>query len=228
MMARRTLIQAGVAAGTLASAVGIAMAATNPPAPAPADPARRAATPVAAVDARQLAMLGVLRRPLAPGDDLPASAKAMIADGSGPDLGANPALARLALTTSLGEKLYVVPAQGWVCLTSSAGTGGCTPTDQVGEGYGVGLSGIPSGYRVAGLVPDGVSRVVVRGPTETATATATPANNAWQVDVTFEPTAVAWTGPAGEKIVPVHVPPASDGAPPVGANAAGLMSAPGR
>jgi hypothetical protein len=54
-------------------------------------------------------------------------------------------------------------------------------------------------------VPDGVERVEVRGDGG-ASATATPSGNAWQADVTFAPTAVAWSGPAGDREVPVAAP----------------------
>jgi hypothetical protein len=215
MSARRVLIRGGLVLVGLASAVGAAVAATGapPPEPAAAVPGERSATPIGAVDERQSGELAVLRRAATQADALPAALKAMIAAGSGPDLGANPALARLALTTRLGEKLYVVPAQGWVCLASAGGAGGCTPTDQIGEGYSVGLQPIPSGYRVQGIVPDGAGRVEVRGAD--AVATAQPSGNVWEADVTFEPKTVAWTGGEGEKVVPVFV-PSEDGpaAPP--------------
>ncbi|MCW2983797.1 MAG: hypothetical protein JWR63_1367, partial [Conexibacter sp.] len=141
-------------------------------------------------------------------DALPDSARAQVAHGAGPDLGANPDLARHALTTALGEELYVVPARGWVCLTSTAAAGSCTPTDRIAEGFAVSLQQIPSGYRLSGLVPDGVSRVEVRGAGP-ETASAEVADNVWRTDVTFTPARVAWTGGAGEKVVPVTPPPAA-------------------
>jgi hypothetical protein len=204
MTLSRTIVAALVG---LASAAGVAVAATSsaPPAPAPATPEQRTAQTITAVDRTQEATMGVLRRTVGRADALPQAARDHVARGAGPSVGANPALARLAITTPLGEQLYVVPGRGWVCLTSSEAKGMCTPTDRIAEGYAVGLQGIPSGFRLAGLVPDGVDRVEVRG--HGATATVAAANNAWTEDVAFEPELVAWTGPAGEKVVPVSAPP---------------------
>jgi hypothetical protein len=221
MTGRRTLIKAVAVLAGLGSVAGVAVAATSaPPAPTPAAPEQRSAQTIVAVDAVQEGTMGVLRRAVGKDDALPAAARDLIARGSGPSLGANPALARRALITPLGEELYVVPARGWVCLTSSEARGTCSPTDRIAEGYAVTLRGIPSGFRLAGLVPDGVDRVEVRGPRDTATVD--PAGNAWTADVAFAPTSVAWTGRAGEKVVPVSVPPAD----PVGPAAPASVLAP--
>jgi hypothetical protein len=208
IFSRSRLAKAGATVttvGVLAGGVAFAATSTGPPAPPPAAPEQQNAAAITAVDRDQEATLGVLRRAVgrtdAPGD----GARSLIAQGSGPALGANPALARLALTTALGEKLYVVPARGWVCLTSDTSAGNCTPTDRIAEGYAVGLQPIPSGYRLRGLVPDGVKDVTVHGA-GSESATATPEANAWQADVAFTPATVSWTGAAGEKTVPV-VPP---------------------
>jgi hypothetical protein len=212
MSGRRTLIKVLAVVGAAGSIAGVAFAATtSSPAPAPAVPQERSATAISQVDDVQGSTMGILRRTVAKSDEVPAAARDLIAHGSGPALGANPALARLALTTRLGEQLYVVPASGWVCLTSSEASGICSPTDRIAEGSAVGLHGIPSGFRLSGLVPDGVDRVEVRGERETA-STAT-SGNAWQIDVAFEPTSVAWTGPAGEKVARVSVPPAAPQGP---------------
>jgi hypothetical protein len=212
MTGRHTLMKAVASLAAAGSIAGVAVAATSsPPPPAPAVPQERSAAQITEVDSAQASSMAVLRRSVAKSDDVPAGARDLIARGSGPALGANPALARLALTTRLGEQLYVVPASGWVCLTSSEASGICTPTDRIAEGYAVGLRGIPSGFRLSGLVPDGVDRVEVRGEREAA-STAT-SGNAWQADVAFEPKSVAWTGPAGEKVVPVSAPPAAPQGP---------------
>ncbi|HMJ37637.1 MAG TPA: hypothetical protein VK501_27270 [Baekduia sp.] len=222
MSGRRTLIKVASVLATAASVAGVAVAATTgaPPAPPPAVPQDRSAQTVTAADATQEATMGVLRRAVGRGDTLPQAARDHVARGAGPSLGANPALARLALTTPLGEQLYVVPARGWVCLTSSEARGTCTPTDRVAEGYAVSLRPIPSGFRLSGLVPDGVDRVEVRGDGQVGTAA--PAGNAWQTDVAFEPKAVAWTGPNGERVVPVSAPPPA----PVGPAAPETVLAP--
>jgi hypothetical protein len=193
------------------------MAATTG-APAPPPPAipqdHDAGPPIAAADTAQLAALGVLRRTADAGDAPPDGVRALVTDGPAPALGANPALARHALTTALGEGLYVVPARGWVCLASTDGAGTCTPTDRIAEGYAVGLRPIPSGYRLGGLVPDGVARVEVRGADGTRAA-AEVTGNAWSADVGFAPSSVAWTGDAGEKVVPIVPPPDAPTAGPV-------------
>jgi hypothetical protein len=218
-MMRHPIIRIAAALAATASLAGVAVAAApdGSPAPEPALPEHHNAVAITAADADQLATLGVLRRDAEAGDAVPDGVRRLIAQGSGPGLGANPELARRALTTALGESLYVVPARGWVCLTSTASIGSCTPTDRIAEGYAVALRVIPSGYRLSGLVPDGVDRVQVRG--EDATAEAVTSNNAWAVDVAFAPTSVAGTGPAGEKAVPVSAPRSAPTAGPVAAGA---------
>jgi hypothetical protein len=217
MTGRRTLIKAIAVLAGVGSLAGVAVAATSaPPAPTPAVPEQRNAPMITAVDATQEATLGVLRAPVAKSDAIPESVRELVARGTGPSLGANPELARKALSTPLGEDLYVVPARGWVCLASSEADSNCVPTDRVADGFGVALQVIPSGYRVRGLVPDGVERVEVRGDGG-ETADAAPSNNVWTVDVAFTPSSVAWTGDAGEKVVPVSVPvpdPIGPAAPP--------------
>jgi hypothetical protein len=201
-----------------ASIAGVAIAAADggpAPAPAPAVPEHNDAVAITAPDADQLATLGILRREAEAADAAPDGVWQLIARGSGPGLGANPDLARRALTTALGESLYVVPARGWVCLTSSSGQGSCTPTDRIADGYAVGVAAIPSGFRLSGLVPDGVARVEVRGAGG-ATAAATPSGNAWQADVVFAPTTVAWSSPHGDREVPVAIPATGPPAPPGG------------
>jgi hypothetical protein len=207
MSARGLTLKAAVAVVVLSSAVGVAVGATGgaPPAPEPAAPEQRTAAVIGAVDAQQLQTLSVLGRTATRTDAVPAAARALIEHGSGEAVGANPDLARRALTTALGEALYVVPARGWVCLTSSGGHGLCATTAQIAEGYAVGLEGTPSGYRLSGLVPNGVGRVEVRADGQTASVA--PSGNAWQADVTFAPKTVAWTGPAGERVVEVSPPP---------------------
>jgi hypothetical protein len=199
-----------VAIASLAGSAGAteALAPAAPAPPAAADPHVHAAQPVGAADSAQVAQLAVLRRAGRSEDAVPESVRATIANGLGPDVGANPGLARRALRTALGEDLYVVPGRGWVCLVSSGGPAGCTPTDQIAQGYAVTLQRVPSGIRLGGLVPDGVSTVTIRGAAgESATATAD--GNAWRADVAFEPASVAWTraGTSGEVSVPVYAPP---------------------
>jgi hypothetical protein len=207
--AHPALFKGLAAVAATASLAGVAVAATTgaPAPPPPAVPQDHGAAPlITAADTAQLATLGVLRRAAEAADTPPDAVRAHVGNGAAPDLGANPALARHALTTALGEQLYVVPARGWVCLESTAGAGTCTPTDRIAEGYAVGLERIPSGYRLGGLVPDGVARVEVRGA-DGARAAAEVASNAWSADVAFVPSSVAWTGGAGEEVVTVVPPP---------------------
>jgi hypothetical protein len=214
MMGRPILRLAALLAAS-ASLAGVAVAAgtDGPPAPDPALPERNDAATVTVVDRDQLATLGVLRRDAEPGDAIPDGARQHTEAGSGPGLGANPDLARRALRTPLGEALYVVPARGWVCLTSTAEVGSCTPTDRIADGYAVSLRPIPSGYRLSGLVPDGVARVEVRGAVLRLSTGV--GENAWLLDVPFVPTSVAWTGAAGERTVPVAAPPLAPTAGPL-------------
>ncbi|HET6509307.1 MAG TPA: hypothetical protein VFG42_21095 [Baekduia sp.] len=210
---RHTILKSAALVAAIASLAGSAgaseaLAPAAPAPPAPADPHAHAAQPAGAADTAQVATLGVLRRARQTSDAVPDAVRSHIAQAMGPDVGANPDLARRALRTSLGEDLYVVPGRGWVCLASSGGAAGCTPTDQIDQGYAVTLQRIPSGVRLGGLVPDGVSTVTIRGGAgETATATAE--GNAWRADVAFDPASVAWTraGDRAEVSVPVSVPP---------------------
>ena len=222
MIARGPILRLAAVLAASASLAGVAVAAETdgPPAPDPAVPERNDAAMITAVDRDQLATLGVLRRDAEPDDAIPDGARRQTEQGSGPGLGANPDLARRALRTPLGEALYVVPARGWVCLTSTAGVVACTPTDRIADGYAVGLRPVPSGYRLSGLVPDGVDRVEVRGALlRISTAVG---ENAWLLDVPFVPRSVAWTGPAGERVVPVSAPrPAPTAGPPASVEASG-------
>jgi hypothetical protein len=214
---RSTLAKGVAAVAATASLAGVAVAATTgaPDPPPPAVPQDHGAAPmIDAADTAQLSLLGVLRRAAQPDDAAPDAVRAHVGDGAAPDLGANVALARHALTTALGEGLYVVPARGWVCLESTTGGGTCTPTDRIADGYAVGLEAIPSGFRIGGLVPDGVARVEVLGAGGT-TAEADVTGNAWRADVPFAPSSVAWAGDAGEKAVPIIPPPDAPTAGPV-------------
>jgi hypothetical protein len=207
---RRPILKGAALIAAIASLAGVsgALAPAAPAPPAPADPHVHGAQPITAADSAQVALLGVLRRGAQATDAVPDRVRAHIAQAMGPDVGANPSLARRASQTSLGEDLYVVPGRGWVCLASSVGTAGCTPTDQVSQGYAVMLQRIPSGVRLGGLVPDGVATVTIRGAAgESATAAAE--GNAWRADVAFEPASVAWTrsGEKAEVSIPVHAPP---------------------
>jgi hypothetical protein len=212
---RRPILKGAALVAAIASLAGAAgaseaLAPAAPAPPAPADPHAHSAQPITAADSAQVALLGVLRRSAAPDDAVPDRVRSHIAAALGPDVGANPSLARRALRTALGEELYVVPGRGWVCLASSVGAAGCTPTDQIAQGYAVTLQRIPSGVRLGGLVPDGVSTVTIRGA-EGESASASAEGNAWRADVAFEPASVAWTreGDRAEVSVPVHAPPAA-------------------
>jgi hypothetical protein len=210
---RRPIMKGAALVAAVASLAGVAgaseaLAPAAPAPPVPADPHVHGAQPITAADSAQVALLGVLRRAAQPGDAVPDGVRAHIAEALGPDVGASPSLARRALRTSLGEDLYVVPGRGWVCLASSVGAASCTPTDRIAQGYAAMLQRIPSGLRLGGLVPDGVSTVTIRGAAG-ETATVSTESNAWRADVAFEPASVAWTrsGEKAEVSVPVYAPP---------------------
>jgi hypothetical protein len=209
---RRHLLKGAALLASAATLSGVAGAseALTPAAPAPPPPAvphEHAATPVTAADSAQLATLGVLRRAAQAGDAVPERVRTHVAEALGPDVGANADLARRALRTASGEDVYVIPGRGWVCLASSAGPAGCTPTDQVAAGYAVSLQRLVSGaVRIGGLVPDGVARVTVRG-TAGETASAEVSGNAWRAELGFTPADVSWArAGAAEVSVPVYVP----------------------
>jgi hypothetical protein len=132
-----------------------------------------------------LAILAVLRRPQTPADALPNPTQAM------PVAGINPTAVRLALSSSSGAHVYLIPAQdinfqpetsnipgcphppkmtpkpGVCVLTKSHGGAGgsCFTAAQISEGTapgGLSGGGIAHGAQlVSGVVPDGVTRVTL-------------------------------------------------------------------
>jgi hypothetical protein len=185
-----------------AAIAGGAIAATT--GPGPADPTANSARPIASPDSEQVAAFGVLREARNADDDLPDKAAATVARGSGPAVGANPQLAHRTTTALPGVSLHVIPGQGWMCWVDSDGMGACNTTAEARRGYLVGLTHVPEGYKLRGVLPDGVKAVTVVGDKE---STDVPVErNGWAAAVTFAPTAVRYTDAGGEHVVPVFVP----------------------
>jgi hypothetical protein len=158
------LIAAGVLAAMGITGGAIAQDSASPPGDTPplAFQAGGYAEPVSGPDAAQRGSFGVLRRARTGNDSLDQVAAQAIASGFQDSLGANPAQSRRALTTDAGATLYVLPAHGAVCLTSSAGVDTCNTTEAAREGYVLITSGIGiGGARIAGMTPDGVETVTL-------------------------------------------------------------------
>jgi hypothetical protein len=105
----------------------------------------------------------------------PALSRAATADGAPPAttvspealaLGANPRLARRVLDTPRGEQLYIVPANGWVCLASSDNAvDACSPSPAHSDNEIVGVTSVCAGkgeLEFAALLPGAPQNAVVR------------------------------------------------------------------
>jgi hypothetical protein len=153
LIAVAALAAVGVAGGA------VAQDAAAPPGDTPplALQAGGYAEPVAGADDAQLASFGVLRRTRTDNDALDRAAAQVVAAGIEDSLAANPAQSRRALATDTGATLYVLPAQGALCLVASAGVDTCNTTEAARAGYVLVVSPIGiGGTRVAGIAPDGV------------------------------------------------------------------------
>jgi hypothetical protein len=201
---RASMVKVLIASGAVALCGGATLAAGagegNAPAPAQG--------PVTAVEPDQAASFGVLRRPRAQSDRMPDDIAArMEADGA-EGHGAAPGLARRALVTRTLAAVYVVPARGWLCVFTvnavpapEAG-GGCNRTGEALRGYLVGASSpAPGVTRIVGLVPDGVTDVVLRAKDGTVERV-TPQGNAYAFETVHLPRSVEW----GDAVIPVHSP----------------------
>lgn len=214
---RRSTLHRTAAAVTAAAVLGGggAAAVAQLSGSEPAEPQARPNAIITEVDADQLAAFGVLRGESGAAADLTPEAAALVDTGLGPDVGASATLARDAGQAPDGTELYVVPGQGWLCLVTGDGGGGCNRTADVIAGYGLTLQRQGDLVAIAGLVPDGVSAVEIRGPD--ASAVVDVSANVWSGDVPFAPTSVRWTdadGPVHD--IPVSVPADLPTGPPAG------------
>jgi hypothetical protein len=117
--------------------------------------------------ARLRRSFGIMRRVSRRADHLPGGVLPPTYES---EFGARPAAARLAYVEAGEVGLYVIPGEGWVCLVGSDGiTSNCWSLDTVlaGDASAAALCAphLPPGMiELAGLVPDGVSRVTLRRP----------------------------------------------------------------
>jgi hypothetical protein len=125
--------------------------------------AEQPAAMVAGPSLAETKMLGVFRRPVENGDTPPAD----IIDWRAHAQGAAPDSGRL-ISDASGDQIFVVPADGGVCLVSDSYLdSGCTPDATISAGQS--LQGVvcspymdPSVVTVYGLLPDGTSTVSAR------------------------------------------------------------------
>jgi len=127
-----------------------------------------------------------------------------------------PADGRVATMNSRGEALYVVPAKGSVCLTSSDRVvSGCSPypavaPDEVVGGTAVCAPGLPAGeLEVALLLQGSPSNVVVHYSDGSSKAVSAPNGvvSVYSSRTGPLPTGVSWTGPSGAEEADSGVPP---------------------
>jgi hypothetical protein len=209
---RHTILAvAALAATTAGTTVAVAQLSGSDA----ADPLQRPNAVITQIDADQLAAFGVLRGESGAAADFTPAAADLVANGLGPDVGASAELSRRAGTASDGTPLFVVPGDGWLCLVSGDGGGGCNRTAEVLAGYGLTLQRHGDVVALQGIVPDGVSAVDVTGGADAAHLTATA--NVWSARLTFDPESVHWTGADGTAHdVPVSVPADLPTGPPPG------------
>jgi hypothetical protein len=169
---RSAIVLAGVL-GTCGGLTGIAFAVgsgtASPALPAQYEAGQRA--PLATSPAASaLTTLGVLRRAQTPADRIPPAIGAGLSEGVlGGGFGANIGLARRASGLTAGAA-WVVPGDGSACLVANSASdanGGaiCAASDRVNAGgleMQSGTRRAPGVVFVAGVAPDGVSRVTLQ------------------------------------------------------------------
>lgn len=201
-----------VAAGVVAAGVAVAERSAAPPEDSPglAISSTGYASPVASADAAQRRAFGILRRTRSSGDALTGEGARVVAMGAQSAVAANPSLSQDALTTPSGTTLWVVPGDGAVCLVSSAGSDMCNTTEQAQAGYVAGVEPVGlSGYRVQGMVPDGVTGTTLEladGSTRRTDVTA----NVYAFEIPgdgLDIRAVSWSDEDGVHRIPLGVPP---------------------
>lgn len=164
--------------------------------------------PVEAISARLTKNFAVLRDQPSP----PASTR--VGSGSPSFVGGNAALARLALTAEDGDRIYVVPAQGGVCIQSSLGrAAGCFSEDVALKGN-TASTVVCSPYLptdkldVAGLLPDGARNVSATMNDGTIRSVSVE-NNAYLLHLDRSgplPTTIEWDDEQGHQVRDANVP----------------------
>lgn len=198
-----SLIATVVLAG--ATTVGIALATSDSSNSAPPESGAPYATSPDAVAEHDF---GILRRDQNGEDAIPAAASVMFSGASG----ANEHLARRAKGFSEGEA-WVVPGRGSVCLIAdwpAAHNGGatCASDEPAIDGRLVSESSnrhSPGAVFVAGLVPDGISRVTVNLANGGSQA-ADVHENVYMIKTEGSVASVTVSTPSGNVNVPFSVP----------------------
>lgn len=178
---RRARTAAAIAAGLILAAGSVTVASDDPASPAAAPkPPGGSRPPVLSVPPEQAARFSVLRRPADAGDVLPYHAQRVIRLGAGPQFGANPALARRAAAHA-GPDVFLVPADGHLCIVTGDGGASCNRVDAALDGYLLITQSKGSGAaRVHAALPDGVRRATVG--TDSGEAVADAEGNVVTVD----------------------------------------------
>ena len=126
---RKTLLALTVTA-TCFAAVGAY--AADQGAPRAAQPESRPLSPVPAASEMMRANFEVFSSAPA---EMTAVARRAVLEGPTPDLGANPDLAVHAGRDADGHSMWLVPADGWMCLAASDGTVACNTVSETLAGH---------------------------------------------------------------------------------------------
>jgi len=228
-LGHRSALILAVLVGALAVAAVAAIAGVGGSAPAYHSPrpdvyfnspARQPEAVAPGVEPSALANFAIFRRPSSADDRIPATMlirgkRVPVVPPTDTEVGANPALARHALTTADGDAIYPVAAQGGFCLESTTGIeGGCSAVAQALHGYEAGAAVCspnlsPSQIAVYGVLPDSAIRSTVKyndGPVRPLAVE----NNVYSLRVTRGaplPTSISWSASDGAHSIVVPVPP---------------------
>jgi len=207
---RPRLVVLGVLVGLAVTGVGVAAAlnGTGGPQPFFRPPGSPPIAPVAATEPPLAQSMAVFRRGRSASDALPAT----MTHRFYAQFGANPALARHALTTRLGEPVYLLPASGGICFADT-NAAGCMSLDQLTNGEAENILMCspdlsPSLVEIVMLLPDGVSDVRA----QLADGSDVPfevGENAYVLDESKNgpiPTTITWKSASGSHSLPAHVP----------------------
>jgi hypothetical protein len=182
-----------------------------------------ASTPVQQIDQKLVSELGVLRRPRTSGDAMTGGNGQALAQLGG-RAGVNLALSRKVRVG--GTDVYVVPANGQVCV-ASPGAGSCADASTVAAldavHYGrVPLEDPPDMIRFVGLVPDDVTAVKL-ALSDGSTADASLEENVFEAVVHQAPTAIVYERAGGAKRIPLNQQIMQTMLPPAGSPAAARL-----